>query len=180
MTYFTDIFTGKHSLHLLKFFVESPGQEFYQNEVVKMSGLAPNTVINWLKLLASHGLLNVNWKGGLKIYRLNKENPVVKQLKILLNVATVYDAVKSFAGQDFELYLFGSAARGEDDQLSDIDVLLLGKIDDGTVVEIVKSIRDAMSHEVNPVVKDPFEYSRLAHTDKVFYENLQRDRIRIL
>lgn len=180
MSHFTDIFTGKNSIHLLKLFIESPEQEFYQNELVKKSRLAPNTAISWLKLLASYGILNVSWKGGLKIYRLNKENPVVKQLKILLNVATIYDAVKSFAGHDFELYLFGSAARGEDDLLSDIDVLLIGKMDDQMVVEVVKSIKDDTGHVVNPVVKDPFEYSQLALTDRVFYENLQRDRIRIL
>ena len=73
-----------------------------------------------------------------------------------------------------------SAARGEDDRLSDIDILLIGKMDDRTVVEVVESIRNALGRDVNPVVKDPLEYSRLARTDSVFYENLQRDRIRIL
>jgi predicted nucleotidyltransferase len=130
--------------------------------------------------LAGYGLLNESWKGGLKIYTLNKESPVVRQMKILLNVAAVNDAVKSFSGQGFELYLFGSAARGEDDPLSDIDVLIIGKVDDRTVVELSEKIRSATDRTVNPIVKDPLEYSRLARTDKVFYENLQRDRIRII
>jgi predicted nucleotidyltransferase len=145
-----------------------------------VSRLAPNTVIKWLKLLAGYGLLNGGWKGGLKIHTLNKESPVVRQMKILLNVATVYDAVKSFVGRGFEMYLFGSAARGEDDRLSDIDVLLIGKPSDRIVVEVAESIKKATCREVNPVVKNPLEYSQLPQTDNVFYENLQRDRIRIL
>jgi predicted nucleotidyltransferase len=177
---FLDLFSSKLGIQLLKIFLDSPDHEFYQNEVVKESRLAPNTAIKWLKILAGYGLLNESWKGGLKIYTLNKESPVVRQMKILLNVAAVNDAVKSFAGQDFELYLFGSAARGEDDGLSDIDVLILGRIDDRTVVKVEERIKKALGREVNPVVKDPFEYSQLARTDRVFYENLQRDRIRIL
>ncbi len=173
-------FTSKHAIKLLKIFIDSPEHEFYQNEIIRESGLAPNTAINWLKALASYGLLNVSWKGGLKIYVLNGGSPVVRQMKVLLNVAAVYDAVKSFAGQGFEVYLFGSAARGEDDWLSDIDVLILGKVDDRTTVKVADSISKATGREVNPVVKDPFEYSQLAQTDRVFYENLQRDRIRII
>lgn len=177
---FLDLFSSKAGIQLLKIFIGSPDHEFYQNEVIKESRLAPNTAIKWLKTLASYGLLNKSWKGGLKIYTLNKESPVVRQMKILLNVAAINDTVKSFAGQDFELYLFGSAARGEDDRQSDIDILILGKVDDRTVVQVVESIKNALDREVNPVVKDPLEYSQLARTDRVFYENLQRDRIRIL
>jgi predicted nucleotidyltransferase len=177
---FLDLFSSKLGIQLLKIFLDSPDNEFYQNEVIKESRLAPNTAIKWLKTLASYRLLNESWKGGLKIYALNKDSPVVRQMKILLNVAAVNDAVKSFAGQDFELYLFGSAARGEDDRLSDIDVLIIGKVDDQTVVQVEESIKNALDREVNPVVKDPLEYSQLARTDRVFYENLQRDRIRIL
>lgn len=177
---FLDLFSSKLGIQILKIFLESPDHEFYQNEVVKESRLAPNTAIKWLKTLASYGLLNESWKGGLKIYDLNKESPVVRQMKILLNVAVINDAVKGFAGRDFELYLFGSAARGEDDSLSDIDLLILGKVDDRTVVQVVDSIKNALDREVNPVVKDPLEYSQLARTDRAFYENLQRDRIRII
>jgi len=177
---FLDLFSSKLGIQLLKIFLDSPDHEFYQNEVIKESRLAPNTAIKWLKTLASYGLLNESWKGGLKIYTLNIESPVVRQMKILLNVAALNDAMKCFAGRDFELYLFGSAARGEDDRLSDIDVLIIGKVDDQTVVQVEESIKNALGREVNPVVKDPLEYSKLARTDKVFYENLQRDRIRIL
>lgn len=180
MSYFTEVLTQKRSIQILQIFIDSPDQDFYQNEVVKLSGLAPNTAINWLKLLASYDLLHVSWKGGLKIYRLNKDHPVIRQMKILLNVATIYESVKSFAGQGFEMYLFGSAARGEDDRLSDIDLLLIGKLKDRTVVDVVESVKNGTGRQANPVVKTPLEYSRLAQTDNVFYENLQRDRIRII
>jgi predicted nucleotidyltransferase len=180
MSRFIELFTTKHAIGLLKIFIDDPDHEFYQNEVVKASRLAPNTAIKWLKMLASYNLLNEGWKGGLKIYTLNKESPVLRQMKVLLNVASVNDAVKGFAGKGFELYLFGSAARGEDDPLSDIDILIIGKLDDITVLEVTKGISEVTGREANPIVKDPLEYSQLAQTNRVFYENLQRDRIRIL
>jgi DNA-binding IclR family transcriptional regulator len=72
-TSLTDLFASKHGIALLKIFLGSPEHEFYQNELIKESGLAPNTAIKWLKVLSDYGLLNHNWKGGLKIYTLNRQ-----------------------------------------------------------------------------------------------------------
>jgi hypothetical protein len=37
-----------------------------------------------------------------------------------------------------------------------------------------------MNRGVNPVIKTPYEYSSLYKTDRAFFENLERDRIKLI
>lgn len=180
MPEFSELFSSKNCLQIISKFLYKPDIEMYQSEVVRESGLSYVTATKCLNMLVSGDLLSKSWKGGLKIYKLNRDSPVVKHLKMLLSVSAVYEAVKSFSNQGFELYLFGSVARGEDTEGSDVDVLITGKIDNRTLVEISEKIGSALNREVNPLVKTPIEFADLARTNTAFYESITRDRIRII
>lgn len=180
MSDFIELFSSKYGIQLFNMFIDRPDAELYQNEIIGLSGLSANTVIKWLKNLVRYGLLKETWKGGLKLYSLNRDSPVVRQLKILLNVAAIYEAVEKFAGTEIEVYLYGSTARGEDIADSDIDLLILGKADDRTVVQISRDVETATGRPVSPLTKTPVEYAGLSRTNSAFYESINRDRIRIV
>jgi predicted nucleotidyltransferase len=104
----------------------------------------------------------------------------VKQLRAFLNVTRLYGLIKNFdTGEDAEIYLFGSAARGEDSEDSDIDLLVIGKIDDATRSSLRSSIMEKMGKEVNFVVYSRAQYSDLYRNDKAFYDSIERDKIRL-
>ena len=69
---------------------------------------------------------------------------------------------------------------GEDTKVSDIDQLIIGGIDNITLVELMDKIHVDLQKKVNQVVKNPFEYSQMYKTDKVFFKNVGRDRIRLI
>lgn len=169
----------KNSFKLLNVFLFKPDAQIHQNEVIRMSGLSKNTAMKLLDLFTRQGMLKESRKGNLKLFSLIEEHPVVKQLKILINVSELHAILRSFTSKGFEAYLFGSAARGEDTENSDIDLLIIGKISNDSLADITTRIMKAMNRDVNPVIKTPYEYSNLYKTDKAFYENLERDRIRL-
>ena len=170
----------KNSLRLLKVFLFKPGAQMYQNEVIRMSGLSKNTGMKLLDLFARHGMLNESRKGNLKLFSLIETHPAVIQLKVLIDVSELYEALNKFSGKEFEVYLFGSSARGEDTEDSDIDLLIIGKISNETLGKLEASVRNQLNRDVNPIIKNPYEYSKLYQTDKAFYENLERDKIRLI
>jgi predicted nucleotidyltransferase len=174
-----DAIIAKNSFKLLNVFLFKPDVLIHQNEVIRMSGLSKNTVMKLLDLFTREGMLKVSRKGNLKLFLLVEGHPVVKQLKILINVSELNVILKRFTDKGFEAYLFGSAARGEDTENSDIDLLIIGKISNDDLADITAWITNAMNREVNPVIKTPYEYSTLYKTDKAFFENLERDRIRL-
>lgn len=161
-------------------FLSRPSVELYQSEAVKESGLSYVTAVKCLDLLLKNNLLTETWRGGLRIYRLNKESLAVKQMKILLSSTAILDAIKHFGSPDFEVYLYGSTARGEDAEESDVDLLIIGKIGAGKRMKLAKAVEKAIGHEAKLVVMSRIEYAELPQKNSAFYENLDRDRIRII
>ena len=180
MSELPDVLGSKHCISILRRFLFRPGDEKYQSEVVKDSGLSYVTTTRCLNMLVGQGLLKDSWFGGLRMYALNAGSPVVRQMKVLLNVDALYDAVKDFAGQGFELYVYGSTARGEDTEASDIDLLVLGTIDQETLSKMVRRVESATRREARPLVRSRVEYAEMSRTDSAFYENVTCDRIRII
>jgi predicted nucleotidyltransferase len=170
---------AKNSFKLLNVFLFKHDAQIHQNEVIRMSGLSKNTVMKLLDLFTRQGMLKESRKGNLKLFSLAEEHPVVKQLKILINVSELHAILKGFTDKGFEAYLFGSAARGEDTENSDIDLLIIGKVTNNQLADLTAKIENELKRDVNPVIKTPYEYSKLYKTDKAFYENLERDRIRL-
>jgi len=175
-----DILGSKYCIDILMLFLYRPADELYQADIIKQSDLSKMTVIKWLNFLESHSVLKTVKKGNLKYYSINKENPILKQLKVMINTMNVYESAEQLSGKGLEIYLFGSSARGEDTEHSDIDILIIGKIDKHELVKFVDDVKARMRKNVNPIVMDPFEYSNLYRKDKTFYENVQRDRIRLI
>jgi predicted nucleotidyltransferase len=161
-------------------FLSRPSAERYQSEAVKESGLSYVTATKCMDLLLRNNMLTETWKGGLRIYRLNKESLAVKQMKILLSSTAILEAIKNFKSPEFKVYLYGSMARGEDSEESDVDLLIIGKISAGKRVNLKKEIEIVIDHEVKLVVMSRIEYAELPQKNSAFYENLDRDRIRII
>jgi predicted nucleotidyltransferase len=155
----------------------------YQSELIKESGLSPNTAVPLLNKLVGYGIVKENIVAGTKFYSVKDENPVIKQFKILANVSNLYDATRAFS-DDTEIYLFGSAARGEDTENSDIDLLVIANEDKKSLSKLKEKIKDTLTEklkrEVNPVIFTPIEYASLYNKDKAFYDSIENDKIRVL
>jgi predicted nucleotidyltransferase len=79
-----------------------------------------------------------------------------------------------------KVYLYGSVALGEDDQASDVDILIVGRLEKEEILELVEKMREKLRKEVKLHVLTPLEYSLLARRDKPFYESIEDSKIRIV
>jgi len=175
-----DILASGGCLRLLEPFLYKPGLEMYQSELIKKTGVPLNRALKLLKLLTGHGILIETDKAGSKFYHVSFENPVLKQLKILNIVSKLYDLTRDFADKGTEIYLFGSTAKGEDTESSDIDLLIIVDGDKTTVNMLVDCIRKKMARKVSPVAYTSLEYANLYNKEKAFYESIERYKIKVL
>ncbi|OPY27558.1 MAG: Nucleotidyltransferase domain protein [Methanocella sp. PtaU1.Bin125] len=173
------IFT-RNGIRLLNLFLFSPTAEFHQAEAIKRSGLSRTTVARLLKEFRKEGLLRVTRKGDLTLYSIVSGHPVVRQLKIFLNVTNLYEVFQSLSGHDIEVYLYGSAARGDDEERSDIDLLIIAGPNNQEVLKVLEKARRKISREINAVIYSPADYARLPETDNLFYNNVEKDKIAII
>lgn len=77
--------------------------------------------------------------GRLKLHGLNRENPLVDQLKVLCTIDELLPKFERYWGQG-EIYIYGSAARGDGLEDSDLDILVIGR--ERSVVGKLKLVDD--------------------------------------
>jgi len=178
MVQIIDILKSKKPFEIIEFFIENQDKEVYQSEIARKLKISRNTALKWLSILNKNNFINEKTRGKMKYFWLNKDNVVVKQIKILVNVSKLFSVLKSLDG-NLEIYLYGSVARGEDDERSDVDLLIVGKIEKDKLVKIVEDAKETMKREIKPLVLTPLEYTELSRKDKILYENIEKSKIKL-
>ena len=160
---------------LIEYFLKNPTSEIYPQQLEKRLNMSRKSMFDALQAAFDAGLLELKETGRTKQYKLKRDIPIVKQLKILFSIDFLIGFLEKFKGSGMEIYLFGSAARGEDTEKSDIDLLVLGDRPKNEVLG-----RLAEKEGLKPVYFSYLEYSSLARKDKPFYERVEKDKIRLI
>lgn len=180
MAQIIDILKSRKAFEIIEFFIENQDKEVYQSEVSRRLKISRNTALKWLSVLSKNNFLNERTSGKMKYFGLNKDNIVIKQIKILINVTKLFETLRPVEDGNLEIYLYGSVARGDDDKKSDVDLLIVGKIERERLVKMVENAKGALKKEVKPLTLTPLEYAELSRKDKVLYENIEKSKVRLL
>ncbi|UZE93869.1 MAG: nucleotidyltransferase domain-containing protein [Candidatus Pacearchaeota archaeon] len=179
IAYLNELFKGKALLKLLSFFLERPSIQLNQKKLKQKVKLAKASATKWLKELEKKDFVRVEKVGVTKLYSLNKENPIIKQLKIinnLLSLAKIRDLSTKF---NVKAYLYGSAARGEDVEDSDLDILIIGKIKREQIIRDINKIASSINRPIKIQIFSQQEWSQIARKDSAFYERVEKDKIKL-
>jgi len=154
-------------------------EEMYTSEIQKNLKLSKATVIKWLRELKEFDLVTEKRRGNMNYYKLNKENPIIKQVKILQNVTELLPLMNALKGVA-EVCLFGSSARGEDRPDSDYDILIVTKLIPKEVFRILKDTDRISKRAINMKIIKPSDYADMAKHDPALYQRIEIDKIRLV
>ena len=163
---------------LLEFFLENPTGKFYESEAREKAGVSLGAANKHLKELASRGILLLERKGRMNFLQLNRENQLVKQLKIARSLSLPFINELREAGKrlGIKIYIYGSVARGEDVEDSDVDVLLIGNANRAAIEKIISEIRKKTGKIIKISLYTRREWAGMKRGDPAFYESVERDR----
>ncbi|MCD6589710.1 nucleotidyltransferase domain-containing protein [Candidatus Woesearchaeota archaeon] len=116
---------------ILQEFFDFPTKDFFMRELSRRTKISQPSVINHLRALMKEGLIIREEKGLYPTYKANRENEIFKILKISnlilrMKSSGLIDYIYNTVFPDV-IILFGSAARGEDIETSDIDLFVQAK-----------------------------------------------------
>lgn len=123
-------------------------------EVGRIAEVSPHTVWRLLKRLADHGLVREDTAGGSTfVYTLNRDHLAAEPVVTLLRLrSALFEAVKGHVAgwqiQPTHASIFGSAARGDGDTSSDIDIFIVRPVGVGEDGEQWRSQIDDLSNAV--------------------------------
>ncbi len=103
------------------------------------------------------GILISTTEGHQKYYEANAGSPIYPELRgLVLKTAGVVDvvgeALRPLSDHIEMAFVFGSLAAGKERPGSDIDLLIVGNVGLGEIVEILGPVQDRLGREINPVI----------------------------
>jgi len=165
------IFEATNSLKVFSFLAKNPGQEFLSSEIQAAVVVSRAGAYLALQDLIRKRLVIKAEKGRFHLYSVNYENPIVRQFKVLMNVLHLEPLILKIQPLSVRIVLFGSASRGEDTALSDIDLFILSK-DSETVREFLASFK--VARKIQPIILVPAEWPDFKEREKVFFEEIEK------
>jgi len=166
-----NIFTATNSLKVLSYLIKYPGKEFLCSEIQKNTSISRAGVYVAVRELEKNGLVSKSKKGKQLLYSVIYDEPVIKQFKVLQNILALRPQIAKLKQLCKKVILYGSAARGENDPESDIDLFILTQ-DYDKVKKTISFVRS--SNKIKAVIKTPVEFSEQKESERVYYGEVDR------
>ncbi|MFA4854994.1 MAG: nucleotidyltransferase domain-containing protein [archaeon] len=162
----------------IRVLTSEPMKSFSVRGLARETCLSPGATRTALDYMRNKGIACLKIIGKTYQYRADLENPLCRQWKILFNLDKIADSriveqtVKKMQ-HPISILLYGSFAKGTNDEKSDIDLLVISsqkaKTDFGFTNKLGK--------ETNFSLFSLSDWKKKAVEDKVFYENVIYDSI---
>jgi len=160
-------------LNVLQLFIKNPYERYYLREASRMLDISPMTVKRALDLLVKERLLIREEFKNQILYKGNMESSAFKHLKVTYNLSWLEEKgivdylTENLAGLS-SLVLYGSFAKGENDEKSDIDILAISSTANKRDIKLT----DMLGRETSLTVLKPAEWKEQAKKNKAFYMDI--------
>jgi predicted nucleotidyltransferase/predicted transcriptional regulator len=146
------LFRSRAQILILKLLFLNPAGKFHVNDIARKTGLAPSVVSKECKRLLSLGLVRRSAQGSLTLFEINKKGVIHDELKrIFLKYELLDELLASKLRPEQVTYalIYGSFAKGTEGERSDVDLLVVGDIEDDKLLKAVNEVERETGREVN-------------------------------
>ena len=179
------LFSSRVRIRLLTHFFSHPEERFYARALSRQIEEHYNAVWQELSNLEQIGLLRSEQDANVKYYRLNPDFPIYEELKrIILKTSglgqTLREALDHLGAVEWA-FIYGSVAAGEEDFLSDVDLMLVGEVELLALSEVVAHLEEQLGREINYLVLTRTELAqRLADGDPFIMNVLTSPKVMLI
>jgi len=138
---------------LLVLYFTNPNKRYYLRELERILNFSVGNIRRELIKLESTGLFLSENKGNLLYYYLNQSYPLFDELKSIIFKTSGAPKMLQNILEKFKCisraFIYGSFAKGEEREDSDIDLLIIGKINEDKLIEGVSKLERKLQREIN-------------------------------
>lgn len=147
-----NLFRSKAQILILKLLFLNSSNEFHANDIARKTGLAPSTIAKETPLIQNIGLVTRRTQGNLVFYKINNKSIIFNELKRIFLKFEMLDEIiaKDLSGEKIKYALiYGSFAKGTESQSSDIDLLVIGDVNENTLLKSISKTERTIGREIN-------------------------------
>jgi predicted nucleotidyltransferase len=138
---------------------------FYLRQLARRTDITLGAVQRELRQLVKAGLVTRKTVGHQTFYNANKASPVFEEMRSLVaKTVGVHDvlveALRPLEAKISLAFIYGSMARSRESTESDVDLMIVGKVDFADVLEHLAQAQKSLNREINPTVYSTREFLR--------------------
>ena len=147
------IFKSKARKELFRLYFTNPDHEYYLRELERILNIPVSMIRKELNRLEEDGIFLSRRKGNSTYYFLNNSYPLFDELKSIVFKTIgiqglLREKLSKMKGIEVA-FIYGSFAKHEGSAKSDIDLLIIGKLDDSRLLREIRKQEEVLKREIN-------------------------------
>jgi predicted nucleotidyltransferase len=165
---------------LLRLFFTNPDKSFYIQQIGRLLGKKPGVFQKTLNGLEKQGVLTSEYVANMRYFTVNKDYPLYEEFKrIIFKTVGVAGSIKDVLEKlgDIALaFVYGSYAKGKENILSDIDLIIVGRPNEDLLIKQLDAIEDKLSRQINYKLYSPAEFAAYTRKKDPFLTAIMKEK----
>lgn len=150
---------------LLALLYGHPDEAFYINQLMQSTGSGSGAVQRELKLMTEAGIISRDVQGRQVYFRANKNCPIYMELKSIVTKTfgmadILCEELAPLAKKIATAFVYGSIAKGEATDSSDIDLAVVGTVDEMALHKKIARAENRLARQVNYTLLTQHEFRK--------------------
>lgn len=163
----SDTLFGRTRGALLRILYGHVGESFYLRQLARRTEITLGAVQRELRQLVDAGLVTRKVIGSQTFFSANQASPVFEEMRSLVTKTVgihdiLLEALRPLKKKIHLAFVYGSTARSRENIESDIDLMIVGELRFGEVVEHLAEAQKTLNREINPTVYSNDEFRNKA------------------
>ena len=173
------IFRSKTRKELFRLYFTNPDKEYYLRELERILGIPVSMVRKELLHLEQDGVFSSKKRGNLTYFYVNKDYPLFEELKSIVEKTI---GVRGLLKQTLQkikkieiAFIYGSYAKKEESATSDIDLFIIGDINEDALVTVIRKAEKILKREINYSLYSRLDFQKKKQEGDSFIQELIKD-----
>jgi predicted nucleotidyltransferase len=165
---------------LLALYFTNPDKKYYLRELERILKFSVGNISRELIKLEKTGLFLSESKGNLVYYYLSKSYPLFEELKSIIFKTSgapkmLQNILEKINGIS-QAFIYGSFAKGEEREGSDIDLLIIGKADEDKLIEEIDKLERKLQREINYAIYGKEDFNKKKKEGNPFILDILKEK----
>jgi uncharacterized protein len=175
------LFGSKLRAKALGWLFTHPDERFFVRQLSSLINENSTNMSRELARLYDLGILTSQTEGHQKYYQANKKSAIFNELHGLITKTAgipgiIKKALEPFKEKVHIAFIYGSYADGRFTAFSDIDVMVIGEIDFGKIVNTFQSAQVQLGREINPTIYPEKEFLKKLSDENSFINRVVKGK----
>lgn len=161
---------------IFELYFSHPEKKYYLRELERILYLPVQNIRRELVNLEKDGVFKKEKAGNQVYYFLNSESPIFSELKKIVSKtigieSQLKDALSN-AGNINAAFIFGSFASGKENLLSDIDIMIIGEVNENILIKNISALEEKIKREINYHIFGKSEFAKRIKENEPFLKGI--------